>query len=54
MMTAGAAPSLGGMKPDPNKPILQERDELTIFDHKFQVKLAEYRILNEQPPSDLL
>jgi len=42
----GTPPALPGMpQPDPNKPILQERDELNMHSYKFAISEVEKRLL---------
>jgi len=55
-MMAPAGPGammMPGMKPDPNKPIKQEREELSMFAYKYAVAAAEYRLIGEDPPARL-
>jgi hypothetical protein len=43
-----------GVKPDPDKPYKEEREELTIYNHRYLVPLAQYRLIGIKPPQALL
>eukprot|EP00475_Leptophrys_vorax_P004600 TRINITY_DN1274_c0_g2_i2.p1 TRINITY_DN1274_c0_g2~~TRINITY_DN1274_c0_g2_i2.p1 ORF type:complete len:215 (-),score=69.23 TRINITY_DN1274_c0_g2_i2:32-676(-) len=54
MMGGGPAmPGLGGMKPDLSKPFKEEKDELAIYEHKYVVPRAQYRLLGIPLPREL-
>jgi hypothetical protein len=46
-------PGLGGMKPDVNKPFKEEKEELSIYEHKYAVPRAQYRLLGLSLPKEL-
>jgi hypothetical protein len=54
MLAPPGMQGLTGMKPDLDKPFRDEREELAIYNHRYLVPLAQYRLLGITPPNALL